>query len=130
MRKLLSILLLLATVLPVAAPAFALGQDADAGLPACCRRHGKHHCMMGAAERGALVASTSKAPAWQTPLERCPYCPAAVAAMHPNVLAAPAAEALYAGVVSHPAGAAHVESKLRISRDRSRQKRGPPVLLA
>jgi hypothetical protein len=24
----------------------ALAQDPDAGLPACCRRHGQHHCAM------------------------------------------------------------------------------------
>ncbi|HZQ45254.1 MAG TPA: hypothetical protein VFA99_18525 [Acidobacteriaceae bacterium] len=46
MRRLLSILLLAAFALPLVAPALALAQDPDAGLPACCRRHGRHHCAM------------------------------------------------------------------------------------
>lgn len=46
MRRLLSILLLAALALPLVAPMLALAQDPDAGLPACCRRHGQHHCAM------------------------------------------------------------------------------------
>jgi hypothetical protein len=46
MRRLLSILLLAAFALPLIAPALALAQDPDAGLPICCRRHGQHHCAM------------------------------------------------------------------------------------
>jgi hypothetical protein len=46
MRRLLSILLLAAFTLPLVAPLLALAQDPDAGLPACCRRHGQHHCAM------------------------------------------------------------------------------------
>src|SRR5579875_3538013 len=51
MRRLLSILLLAAFVLPVVAPGLSLAQDPDAALPACCRRHGEHHCSMARAER-------------------------------------------------------------------------------
>ncbi|HEV2576214.1 MAG TPA: hypothetical protein VGU25_03280 [Acidobacteriaceae bacterium] len=46
MRRLLSILLLAAFALPLVAPLIALAQDPDAALPACCRRHGQHHCAM------------------------------------------------------------------------------------
>lgn len=46
MRRLLSILLLAAFALPLVAPLLALAQDPDANLPACCRRHGQHHCLM------------------------------------------------------------------------------------
>jgi hypothetical protein len=46
MRRLLSILLLVAFALPLVAPLLALAQDPYAGLPACCRRHGQHHCTM------------------------------------------------------------------------------------
>ncbi len=46
MRRLLSILLLAAFALPLIAPLLAFAQDPDAGLPACCRRHGQHHCAM------------------------------------------------------------------------------------
>jgi hypothetical protein len=51
MRRLLSILLLAAFALPLVAPGLALAQGPDAGLPACCRRHGQHHCAMSATER-------------------------------------------------------------------------------
>ncbi len=51
MRRLLSILLLAAFALPFVAPGLALAQDSDAGLPACCRRHGQHHCAMLRTER-------------------------------------------------------------------------------
>jgi hypothetical protein len=51
MRRLLSILLLAAFALPLFAPGLALAQDPDAGLPACCRRHGQHHCTMLRAQR-------------------------------------------------------------------------------
>jgi len=44
MRRTLSIFLVLFFGLgPVAA---ALHAEEDAGLPACCRRHGAHHCAM------------------------------------------------------------------------------------
>jgi hypothetical protein len=46
MRRLLSILLLAAFTLPLVAPLLAFAQDPDAGLPACCRRHGQHRCTM------------------------------------------------------------------------------------
>lgn len=58
--------------------------------------------------------------------ERCPYYPGLAAAVHAEVLAVPVSEAMFAGLVSHPTGVAQTESKRRISRDRSRQKRGPP----
>ena len=72
--------------------------------------------------------TATHAPQWQTPLDRCPYCPASVAPAHPDPLTGPeASEAIYAGIVSHPANTPQTESKWRIARDRSRQKRGPPA---
>lgn len=124
LRRLFSILLLAVFVLPLVLPLFALGQDADAGVPACCRRNGKHHCMMSIGERTQLA---SHDPQFQGPVEKCPYCPASAVASHPNPLAAPAAQAIFAEIVSHPTSAAQTESKWRMARDRSRQKRGPPL---
>lgn len=46
MRRILSLVLLVAFGLPVVAPALTLGQDTESSLPACCRRHGVHHCNM------------------------------------------------------------------------------------
>ncbi|WP_263366573.1 hypothetical protein [Edaphobacter bradus] len=123
MRKLLSILLLAAFGLPFVSPLFALGADGGGSLPVCCRRNGKHHCMMSTGERSTLA---SHDPQFRAPAEKCPYFPQALAAAHTNLYTAPTADVISAGLVSHPAGVAQTESKWRISRDRSRQKRGPP----
>jgi len=82
--------------------------------------------MMSMSERSQLA---SHDPQFRAPVEKCPYCPAAVVASHSNPLAAPTSQAIFAEIVSHPALAAQTESKWRIARDRSRQKRGPPLYL-
>jgi hypothetical protein len=81
---------------------------------------------MGVAERSQLA---SRDPQFQAPAEKCPYCPTAIAVVHGNTFVPPPAQAVFAGLVGHPAVAAQTESKLRISRNRSRQKRGPPTIL-
>lgn len=131
LRRILSILLVLAFGLPVAAPAFALGQDSAAGLPSCCRRNGKHHCMMNVEQRRMLLELEGKTSRWDAPVKPCPYCPGpvATAVFHSNVLAPPTAAAVYAEIVAYPAAVAQTESMRRIAHDRSRQKRGPPVSL-
>ena len=125
MRKALSILLLAFFGLPIFSPLLALTPRSEKDLPACCRRNGKHHCMMSMAER-SLRASHD--PQFQAPAEKCPYCPTAIAVVHGNTFVPPTAQAIFASLIAHPAVAAQTESKLRISRDRSRQKRGPPTL--
>jgi hypothetical protein len=60
-------------------------------------------------------------------MEKCPYCPRTVATFHRDILAPPTAQVIFAALAAHPAVVAQVESKLRIARDRSRQKRGPPA---
>lgn len=126
-KRLIAILLFAAFILPFALPAFALGQDADAGLPACCRRTGAHHCAMGMAERTSLATSDSKASYWHAPLQHCPFCPASVASYHQLTLVTPSAQAKSVAFFSRPYGLAQNECRRRIARDRSRQKRGPPV---
>lgn len=123
-RKILSILLLAIFGLPLVVPLMAFGADGDAGLPACCRKNGKHHCTQSVGERSQfdhLGTGFSRLP------EKCPYCPGAIVAEYSGVLAAPASAAIFASLVSQPTGIAQTESKRRISRDRSRQKRGPPA---
>ncbi|MGI4829372.1 MAG: hypothetical protein ACRYFU_14440 [Janthinobacterium lividum] len=131
-RRIIAILLFAAFVLPFALPGLALGQDGEAGLPACCRRTGVHHCGMNRAEPQASAATVStdlrwKDLQWKAPLQRCPFCPGTLTASHENLLALPAAQGSFAEFFSHPAGLAQTESKWRIARDRSRQKRGPPA---
>ena len=130
LRRLFAILLLIAVALPLVSPLFALGQDAEANLPACCRREGKHHCAMNMSERKRPSADALHAAGqaqWQAPARCCPCYPASTPAMsHRDLLGAPPAEAIFAGLVSHPAGSVQTECKRRISLDRSRGKRGPP----
>ncbi|MGH9596895.1 MAG: hypothetical protein ACRD3K_08875, partial [Edaphobacter sp.] len=70
MRRLLSIALLAVFGLPFVSPLFALTATSDANLPVCCRRNGRHHCMMSAEERATLSPDTQ---AFNAPPERCPY---------------------------------------------------------
>lgn len=62
--------------------------------------------------------------------EKCPVTPSTAAVVHPTVLATPElSRSVFAPALADPNGVVQTESKRRISRDRSRQKRGPPVLL-
>ena len=126
LRRLISILLLAVFGLPFVLPILAMGQDAEAGLPACCRRNGKHHCMMSMDARGKLVVRHD--PQVKAPVEKCPYCPTLIVPAQPNPLAEPTiAAAIFGDLVSHPTGFAQTEALRRISRQRSNQKRGPPT---
>jgi hypothetical protein len=82
--------------------------------------------MMRMAERSQLA---SRDPQFQAPAEKCPYCPTAIAVVRGNTFVPAIAQAVFAGLVAHPAVAAQMQSKLSISRNRSRQKRGPPTIL-
>ncbi len=64
---------------------------------------------------------------FRAPAEKCPFCPSAATASHPSPLAAPFVQAAFSALVSHPAGVVQAGCKRRVSRDRSRQKRGPPA---
>lgn len=124
MHKILSILLLMAFALPGLTPLLAKSSPDEANLPACCRRNGKHHCMMSRAERSKML---SNKPQFTSIPEQCPYCPAVPAIVHqPNVLGVPSGQITFAGLVGQSAVVAQVKAKRRISRDRSHQKRGPP----
>jgi hypothetical protein len=70
MRRALSILLTLA--FGFGPLAFAIGYDDGASLPACCRRHGAHHCAMGTDTRSG--SSSEDTPALTAP-SHCPLFP-------------------------------------------------------
>ncbi len=125
-RRLFSILLLVLFGLPFVSPLFALSTNSDAGLRACCRRNGVHHCTGMAEER--VESDGRQGLRFAAPIEKCPYFPAAVVVLHPTLFVPAMSSAIFAGLVSHPSGVAQIESKLRISLDRSRQKRGPPAI--
>jgi hypothetical protein len=67
LRRMLAVTLLIAFGFPLAAQVLGASPDSDANLPACCRRHGKHHC---SAEMGTAVSS---GPTFQAP--PCPGYP-------------------------------------------------------
>ena len=128
MRRLISISLLLFFLMPIASPLFA-ANPAEANLPACCRRNGKHHCMMALAMRSPSSPPSSRKPALRPAnlQEKCPFAPFLTQAPAHLIFTSDEPQAIfYAGIVSHPACHAQTEARLRISFDRSRQKRGPP----
>jgi hypothetical protein len=126
LRRLVSISLLVLLGLPFIPPLLALSARSETNLPPCCGRNGKHRCMMSMAER---ARHANRNPRFSTPEEKCPYGPTAVVATHGSVFTAPPVSAIFAGLVTHPTVTTQTESKLRISLNRSRQKRGPPASL-
>jgi hypothetical protein len=121
MRRILATSLMMMFSWMLIAPFFA--PDADATLPSCCRRNGKHHCMVRTMEdlsgRQRGVTNVS---------EKCPYFPVSSVAVHAPTYSPGNAEAFFAEVLSHPALAPQAEALQRISFTRSRQKRGPPPI--
>jgi hypothetical protein len=121
-RRLLAISLLMLCGLPFALPLFG-ANAAEANLPVCCRRNGKHHCM-------AMNMDSSQGSSTRTVSEKCPYSIAPPAILvHPPFTPSTAAS-VFAGIARHPAASPQTEARLRISFDRSRQKRGPPAQIA
>ncbi len=98
----------------------------DARLPACCRRHGAHHCAM-AMQMAAMLAqeASGKTPALTAPLT----CP-----MFPGFLAGPSipSHALVASAANLPALLTESRSPESASASpltrpiRARAARGPP----
>jgi hypothetical protein len=123
MRRGIALSLMMLFSWTLIAPLFA--SDADANLPPCCRRNGKHHCMMRMMERHrgnqAGFASVS---------EKCPCFPVSTCAVYSPIFKPEAEEQFYAAIVRHPAIASQTETLYRISFLRCNQKRGPPTPLA
>jgi hypothetical protein len=105
------------------APALA----SNSGVPACCRRNGKHHCGMLQAEK--LQAATQDVRA-TAPIERCPFQQKSLALAHHDLSATAIAATNTIALIQEPTAASQAECLRRISFDRSRQKRGPPVDLS
>ncbi len=133
MRRILAILIVVLTGLPAITPFLARGGGSDLNRPACCRRDGKHHCMLVDMDETASSSATAIAGAKNFKAayigERCPYGSKAMPVPVHRVWTLATASAVFAGVVTHPAVAPQQEAKRRVSADRSSQKRGPPGLL-
>ena len=124
MRRALSFVLLFVFSLPLISPVLALVAESDANLPVCCRRNGAHHCMrtMHSTETSGSGVSFSAIP------EHCPAFPAVVTPIRHGDLSLHTAALIFAGIVSHPTIKPQTEARARVALDRSRQKRGPPVV--
>jgi hypothetical protein len=121
MRRALAILLLALFSFPLITPAL-FASDEDSNLPACCRRGGKHHCAMM-----AMQSESPSGPAAQA--ARCSSFPAASEIPGRPAVSLPAVfQAIFAGLLSHPASCPQAEALCRISYSRAGQKRGPPVV--
>ena len=122
MRRISAILLMALFSVPLISPV-AFAPDADSKLPACCRRNGKHHCAMMAAQ-----SESSSGPVLQA--GRCGFFPPGQGIpINPGVsLLSPTSQAVFAGLLSHPASRPQTEALCRISFSRAGQKRGPPIL--
>jgi len=126
LRKFLAILMLFLFGAFYAAPLVqAASNDPDSGLPACCRRHGKHHCAM--MDR-YLEYSALGAPQFRTTPQHCPFYPhSKTASIVSSDAGLAPSSALFSVVVSHPSVRPQTHAVYRLSLDRSRQKRGPPT---
>jgi len=106
----------------------ALSVDAQANLPACCRRGGKHHCAMMDRD---MAEAPSSGVAIDTLRVKCPFFPnggATVPECGPALLTA--SQTAGVAVVSLIADRTRTEAGYRISLSRSHHKRGPPILLS
>lgn len=121
MRRLLAIPMMLLMLLPFAAD-YLGASTAEASIPACCRRSGKHQCSMGEGQSSGNHERALRG--------KCPYSCASAAVIVPASFAPAAAAAIYSGVLQHPSVSPQTDARRRISYDRARQKRGPPTLLA
>jgi hypothetical protein len=122
MRRALSILFaLLFGFGPLSA---TLGASDDTSLPACCRRHGAHHCAMPLEAMGSMQPAGHSAPAFTAP-SHCPLYPddASLATQTHALLA------LAAGLpvlLAHPNSFASSCAAARLSQIRTRSGRAPP----
>lgn len=127
LRKLLAIALVAVFGLPLFSSLLALRAGGEeARLPACCRRNGAHHCGMSMAERQEFAVGQHR---FSAPAEKCPFAPTALLpAPHVPLFSPTLAQLFFAGMTGLIAIVAQADSLRRVSRDRSRHKRGPPAL--
>jgi hypothetical protein len=121
MRRSVAILLALVFSWILILPAFA--GSAESNLPACCRKDGKHHCMMHP------ESSSASAAAFVAVGKKCPYFPNSTAAAHVETFTPALNQAVFAGTVWRPTVSPQTEAGYRASHLRSKQKRGPPSFL-
>jgi hypothetical protein len=123
MRRTLSIFLIL--FFGLGPFAVTLQADDDSGLPACCRRHGAHHCGMSA-RLAALIVPTEGNSSVSAPAT-CPYFPGYNVATSAAPVALAASPVNLPAMLAQPHTPAAARTAARLSQLRTRAVRGPPV---
>jgi hypothetical protein len=121
MRRAITLLLMLVFSSMLMAPLFA--SDPEANLPACCRRHGKHHCMMQA------VQGSDGPPGLTAVREKCPCFPARTVAVRSVQFAPEPGRLFNAAACGGTLIGPPAQTGVRASFLCSHPKRGPPPLL-
>ncbi|MDR3773006.1 MAG: hypothetical protein P4L26_06635 [Terracidiphilus sp.] len=126
MRRVLSILLVLSFSLGPLAAMLEAGDDAR--LPACCRRHGTHHCAMSTS-MVSMLAEAAPGRSVLTAPATCPAFPGSLAAIAPAPQALAAASTSLPALLALPYSAAALHVSAQVSQICTRAGRGPPASL-
>jgi hypothetical protein len=121
MRRLLSMTIALLLGFTLVAPLFDV--SASSTVPECCRRNGQHHCM------GGMTSDTGSDPAISRVAPQCPSYPVESPAPQPHSFVPHWAQTSGTPFSVRPASLRETEAQYRVSYARTRQKRGPPVIL-
>jgi hypothetical protein len=120
MRRAIALTLLALFSWMLIAPLFA--PDAEASLPPCCRRHGKHHCVMQ--RLLALSGKPGGPPALQEP---CPCQPSGGGAVQSRIYTTPAPRLFEPGFVQPATLPERSETPRPIAFLDVHPQRGPPI---
>ena len=126
MRRLISILLLVAFGLPAVPPLLAMTAAPDMRLPACCRRSGRHHCAGG---MDAPAESHGK-PQLRAQQADCPYAPRLLNNAHREPHSLPLTRTAVPAAPPVASPAIQNVPPRTAARNRARPQRGPPSLLS
>lgn len=126
MRRGISIVLVLLFWIGPLAAVFAATGD-ELSLPACCRRHGAHHCEMDA-DRAAALAATNAGPLLRAP-SSCPFFPRNPAVLSGTVIGLIATATGQRGVVETAYLSASRGDSFSLRAIDARSSRGPPATI-
>jgi len=126
MRRPLAILMVLLFAL---GPLQGLLEASDeARLPACCRRHGAHHCAMSEDMIAALERAISSTPAFTAPAT-CPNFPGFALGFSTPSHALPAPDASLPVFLEQAHAPFHAAADVRMNPIRAHAGRAPPAAL-
>jgi hypothetical protein len=125
MRRLCALFLLLLSVGPWLVAISSSDAISEASLPACCRTHGKHKCLMRFTRDEGAVSSSGGATASQVS-ERCPYNPTFTTTAHSDPFGQPEKNIFRVGLGSTSSLMAMATRPCMSFPSRANCKRGPP----